>query len=280
MLSTIHPADEAATKLKSAYPHYKPQVGIVLGSGLGDFVEQLTHAVSIPYQDIPGFPINTVQGHSGQMHIGKIASVDVICLQGRAHLYEGVPHHAVKNYVRTLQRMGCTHFIATNAAGSLCPDMHPGELALVYDHINFQGSNPLVGPNDDAFGPRFLPIDAIYDADIRHQFQTIAASHKLRLHEGIYIAVLGPNYESSAEIRAFRNWGADLVGMSTVPEVLVAHHCGMKVAVISTISNYATGIAKVAHDHNAVISVAKKAGEHLKILIADWIMNHLVPHQH
>ncbi len=271
MSETLHLADQAAAQLKASYPDYAPRVGIVLGSGLGGFVDQLRDSVTIPYQDILGFQVSTVQGHAGKMVMGRLNGVDVVCLQGRAHLYEGHNSSVIKHYVRTLQRMGCVYFIATNAAGSLNPEVGPGELVLISDHINFQGTNPLLGPNQDEFGPRFLPVDKAYNPEIAFQLLDIAQKLKFKLHQGVYLATLGPNYETAAEIKAFRLLGADVVGMSTVSEVLVAHHCGMKVGVISTVTNFATGLASDSHDHNEVVKTAVGASARLNQLIAEWI---------
>ena len=271
MTETLHQADQAAAQLKASYPHYDPRVGIVVGSGLGSFVDQLRDSVTIPYQDILGFQVSTVQGHAGKMVMGRLNGVDVVCLQGRAHLYEGHNSSVIKHYVRTLKRMGCTYFIATNAAGSLNPDVGPGELVLITDHINFQGTNPLMGPNQDEFGPRFLPVDKAYDPEIASQLLHIAQKLRFKLHQGVYLATLGPNYETAAEIKAFRLLGADVVGMSTVSEVLVAHHCGMKIGVISTVTNFATGLASGSHDHNEVVKTAVGASERLNQLISEWI---------
>lgn len=264
---------QAANYIKQQYPSFTPTIGIVLGSGLGSFAEQLVQAQAIPYDDLPGFPNVTVQGHGGHLVMGYLAGVPVVCLQGRAHRYEGDNFDIVKNYVRTLKCLGCEYFIATNAAGSLCEDVGPGELMLITDHINMQPSNPLAGPNDEAFGPRFLALDNAYDMDMRHALLQSAEQEGIHLNQGVYLAVLGPNYETAAEIKAFRIMGADAVGMSTVPEVLVANHCGMKVAVISSITNYATGLAKTSHDHNAVIKMAHHAAEKLNRLLTHYIAN-------
>ena len=268
--------EKAAAKIHALCPQYQPKIAIVLGSGLGGFADQLSESVIIPYQEIPGFPLSTVAGHSGQMVLGRLNGVDIVCLQGRAHLYEGYAPSLIKNYVRTLKCLGCTTFIATNAAGSLNPDFGPGEMVLVSDHINFQGSNPLIGLNQDEYGPRFLPVDQAYDAYIAQELIDTAQSLGIRLNQGVYLATLGPNYETAAEIRAFRLWGADLVGMSTVSEVLVAHHCGMKVAVISLVTNFATGLAKTSHDHLEVVQTANNAGERLNRLLSKWIMGHKI----
>lgn len=257
----------AAAIVQQRLPNFKPQVAIVLGSGLGDFAQQLEQVFFIPYADLPGFPSSNIPGHGGYMALGKLGNVNVVCLAGRAHRYEGDTDETVKTYVRTLKLLGCDLFLATNASGSLREDVAPGELMIITDHINLQPGNPLVGPNDDAFGPRFLPLDNTYDQEVREQFLIAAQKEGITLHQGVYIAVLGPNYETAAEIRAFRLWGADAVGMSTVPEVLVAHHCGMKVAVIATITNFATGLNKTAHDHTDVIHTASHAVDALKRLI-------------
>jgi xanthosine phosphorylase len=266
-------AQQATDYIQKKHPHFKPKIGVVLGSGLGNFVNQLENAQSVAYEELPGFPKVTVVGHAGTLTLGYIGDIAVVCVQGRAHSYEGNNHEVVKTYVRTLKLLGCEYFIATNASGSLREEVGPGELMLITDHINFQPDNPLIGPNDDHFGPRFLPLDDAYNLQMRKQLLTIAAKHHINLHEGVYIAVLGPNYETAAEIRAFKLWGADAVGMSTVPEVLVAHHCGMKVAVIATLTNYATGLTTVSHSHDEVVKMAGQAGEKLNIIMKDYILS-------
>lgn len=269
--SNITSAHLAAEKIKQQVPSFKPTIGIVLGSGLGSFAEQLDDAVTISYDELPGFPKITVHGHGGNLVVGYLSGVGVVCLQGRAHSYEGDHHDTVKTYVRTLRLLGCSHFMATNASGSLREDVGPGELMLITDHINMQPGNPLVGPNDDEFGPRFFPLDNAYDQGMRDKLLQIAHKENIALNQGIYLSVLGPNYETAAEIRAFRIMGADAVGMSTVPEVLVANHCGMKVAVIATITNYATGLSRTSHSHEAVVLMASKAAEKLNRLVKQFI---------
>ncbi|HAF87705.1 MAG: purine-nucleoside phosphorylase [Legionellaceae bacterium] len=263
---------QAYKALREIAPHFKPKIGIVLGSGLSDFAQILTDKQVIDYQDLPGFPNINVYGHRGQLLLGYIAGVEVICLQGRAHYYEGpTAAQAIKTYIRTMKLMGCTYFLATNASGSLRQEVAPGSLMLITDHINMQPFNPLIGANDDEFGPRFFALDNAYDATMRHTFMQIAKARGITLHQGVYLAVHGPNYETAAEIRAFRMLGADAVGMSTVPEVLVANHCGMKVAVLATITNYATGLNQEAHDHHQVVATATKACGELTELITDFI---------
>ncbi|CEG56803.1 purine-nucleoside phosphorylase [Legionella fallonii] len=263
----------AADHIKKLLPSFKPTVGVVLGSGLGKFAEELEDSVSIDYDQLPGFPKVTVEGHGGKLILGYCNGVGVVCLQGRAHTYEGLENYeVVKTYVRTLKVLGCNYFIATNASGSLREEVGPGELMLITDHINLQPSNPLIGPNDDEFGPRFYPLDNAYDKTMRTELLATAQNNGIRLSEGVYISVLGPHYETAAEIRAFKILGADAVGMSTVPEVLVANHCGMNVAVIAMITNYATGLAQTSHSHDAVVKMASSAAEKLNTLMKQYII--------
>ena len=269
---TNNNAKIAAQIIKERLPSFKPTIGIVLGSGLGSFAEQLDDAITINYEELPGFPKLTVVGHGGNLVLGYLGGVGVVCLQGRAHSYEGANHETVKTYIRTLKLLGCDHFLATNASGSLRKEVGPGALMLITDHINMQPGNPLVGPNDDEFGPRFLPLDNAYDHSLRERLLHIAKDEQIALNQGVYLAVLGPNYETAAEIRAFAILGADAVGMSTVPEVLIANHCGMKVAVIATITNYATGLDHTSHSHEAVVAMAAQASEKLNRLIKRFVI--------
>lgn len=266
------PAHIACDLIKQQVPNFNPKIGIVLGSGLGRFAEQLDNVVIIAYDTLPGFPTGNVEGHTGTLALGYLSGVAVVCLQGRSHAYEGCDPNIVKTYVRTLKLLGCEYFLATNASGSLREEVAPGELMLITDHINMQPGNPLVGSNDDEFGPRFLPLDDAYNHMLREKLLHIANKEHIKLHQGVYIAVLGPNYETAAEIRAFRLLGADAVGMSTVPEVLVAHHCGMKVAVIATITNFATGLNSAAHSHASVVHTASTAVDKLNRLIKQLVV--------
>lgn len=262
----------SAAIIKQRFPTFNAKIGIVLGSGLGSFTDQLEDPIFISYADLPGFPEITVHGHGANLVLGYLSGVPVICLQGRAHTYENISNYeTVKTYIRTLKLLGCDYFLATNASGSLREDVGPGELMLITDHINMQPGNPLVGPNDDRFGPRFYPLDNAYDLTTRNTLLAIAHKQHINLHQGIYLSVLGPNYETAAEIRAFRIWGADAVGMSTVPEVLVANHCGMKVAVIATITNYATGLTSTSHSHEGVVQMANQASEKLNCLVKQFV---------
>ncbi|MCC5792863.1 MAG: purine-nucleoside phosphorylase [Legionellaceae bacterium] len=273
---TVKPNENAhlaAHYIQTQYPDYQPRIGIVLGSGLGALAEHLDDSVSIPYAQLAGFPEISVHGHGANLILGRLSGVDVACLQGRSHSYEAGDFDPVKTYVRTLKLIGCEIFLATNASGSLRADVGPGSLMLITDHINMQPGNPLAGPNDERFGPRFFPLDNAYDRGLREKLLALAQSHDIPLHQGVYISVLGPNYETAAEIGAFRRWGADAVGMSTVPEVLVANHCGMKVAVIATITNFATGLATDSHSHDAVVLTASRAAEQLSQLVKSFIQS-------
>lgn len=270
-MTQLTSAHLAADLIKQQRPDFVPQLAIVLGSGLGKFADSLTDKTVINYSLLPGFPQVTVVGHGGNLVLGTLNGINVICLQGRSHYYEGLGFDAVKTYVRTMKLLGCKYFMATNASGSLREDVGPGELMLITDHINLQPSNPLIGPNDEAFGPRFLPLDNAYDQGMRDKLLTLALKENITLHQGVYLAAPGPCYETAAEIRAFAKLGADAVGMSTVPEVLVATHCGMKTAVIAIITNYATGLAKTSHSHDAVVNMANQASDKLVQLIQQVI---------
>lgn len=273
MTTNASTPDELADSIRAKISNIQPRIGIVLGSGLGEFADKLDNIVRISYADLPGFPSGEVHGHQGTMVIGELYGVGVVCLQKRMHLYEAglESHDVVKTYIRTLKRLGCEYFIAISASGSLCETIGPGQLMLIKDHINFQGTNPLIGPNDDEFGPRFFPLDDAYDRETREALVRLADGIGLQLPEGVYAAVTGPNYETTAEIRAFRTMGVDAVGMSTVPEVLVAVHCGMKVAVIAMITNFATGLSATSHSHDAVVEMAKQSSDKVVVLLKQFI---------
>lgn len=267
-----HPAHLAANTIQQLKPNFAPKIGIILGSGLSSLAETLENTTVINYSDLPNFPKPTVDGHSGTLFLGYLSGVPVMCLSGRVHAYEGPSYtDAVKTYMRTMRLLGCEYFLGTNASGSLHETMKPGELMLLTDHINMQGTNPLIGPNDDEFGPRFFALDEAYNNTMRELFLDIAKQEAITLHQGTYIGVLGPNYETAAEINAFRLMGADAVGMSTIPEVLVAVHCGLKVAVIASISNYATGLAQTSHSHDSVLQVAAQASTNLQRLVERFV---------
>lgn len=248
-------------------PGFSPKIALVLGSGLADFATHLTDSVSIAYRDVPGFPVSSVAGHPGRWILGYLRDVPVICCQGRVHAYEGMQAQDFKLFIRTLKALGCAAVVMTNAVGSLRTEWLPGQLVLISDHLHFQPGNPLIGPNDDQWGPRFFPMDNAYDVELRHLFQQTAQEIGITLPEGIYISVLGPCFETPAEIRAFRQLGADVVGMSTIPEVIVARHCGLKVTVLSAVTNLAAGLSSEQITHEGTLHFAAKAGDALAALL-------------
>ena len=248
-------------------PQFQAKIGIILGSGLADIADSLTDSISIPYAKLPGFPVSGVVGHHGKMILGYLNKIPIICCQGRIHLYEGVQANDFKLFIRTLKCLGCHTVIMTNAVGSLNKNVGAGQLVLISDHINLQPMNPLTGPNDEEFGPRFFAMDDAYDPGIRHIIQQTAKALSIPLNEGVYLGVLGPNFETPAEIRAFRQLGADVVGMSTLPEVIVARHCGLKVAVISVVTNLAAGLSKAPITHEGTVHFATKASNTLGRLL-------------
>jgi homotetrameric cytidine deaminase len=251
----------------SRAPKFTPTLGLVLGSGLGALADAIQPVATIGYGDLPGFPRPSVEGHAGRLILGWFEGVPVACLQGRVHLYEGVPAAAVNTPVRTLKALGCRVLLLTNAAGSLRPDVGPGSLVAFLDHINFQGTNPLVGPNDAADGPRFLDLSEVYDRHLREVLLEAAARASIPLHTGVYLALLGPCFETPAEIRAFRVLGADLVGMSTVPEALSARHAGLRVAAVSIVTNLAAGLAPEPLSHEETLREAGRAADALLRLL-------------
>ena len=245
----------AAEYIKAA-TELRPTIGLVLGSGLGDFADTLEDAVRIPYADIPNFPVPTVPGHCGALVFGKKCGQSVVVLQGRIHYYEGLPQQEITLPIRVLAALGVKTLVLTNACGGVNLSFRPGDLMLISDHINFSGANPLIGPNLDAFGPRFPDMSDLYTASLRSAIREKAAAAGIILREGVYAMYSGPNYETPAEIRMFRILGADTVGMSTVPEALVAGHCGMQVVGISCVTNMAAGVLPVKLSHAEVMETA------------------------
>lgn len=250
-------AEQAAEFLLAATPH-RAAIALVLGSGLGGVADELAESASIPYADIPGFPRSTAIGHAGRMIFGKSGEVPLAVMQGRVHLYEGYSPQQVVFPVRVLGRMGIRSLILTNAAGGINLSYSEGTLVLIRDHINLQGQNPLAGANDDRFGPRFPDMTEAYSR--RYREITVEAARKLGqvVPEGIYAGLLGPSYETPAEIRYLRTLGADLVGMSTVAEVIAARHLGLKVLAISCVTNMAAGILDQEINHLEVLETGKR----------------------
>jgi len=250
-------AESAAQLLLTKTP-LRPRIALVLGSGLGGFADSLSDATRIPYAEIPAFPRSTAIGHAGQMVIGKAGGVAVAAMQGRVHLYEGYSAQQVTFPIRVFGRMGIRAVILTNAAGGINLSYSQGALVLIRDHINLQGTNPLVGPNDDHFGVRFPDMTEAYAKSYREFARAAFAKHGLTLHEGVYAGLLGPSYETPAEIEYLRRIGADLVGMSTVAEVIAARHMGIKVLAISCVTNMAAGILDQPLSHAEVMETGER----------------------
>lgn len=249
----------------------RPQTAVILGSGLGSVADAVEDPLTIDYAAIEGFPRTTVAGHSGKMIVGRLGQSEVLCLQGRFHLYEGHRPQVIAEVVNALKAVGVNRLIVTNAAGSLNPEFTPGSLMLIKDHINFSGQNPLVGANDESTGPRFPDMSNAYDRDMRRQAKELAAKLGINLPEGVYLMVLGPNFETAAEIRAFRTLGADAVGMSTVPEVIAAVHAGIKVLAVSAVTNFGTGLQETPLSHEETIAGAARASSALTALITNYL---------
>ncbi|WP_071460030.1 purine-nucleoside phosphorylase [Bacillus massilinigeriensis] len=236
----------------------KPEVGLILGSGLGILAEEVENAIKIPYSDIPGFPVSTVEGHAGQFVFGDLEGIRVAVMQGRFHFYEGYEMKKVTFPVRVMKELGIEKLIVTNAAGGINESYSPGDLMLISDHINNMGTNPLLGPNDKKLGARFPDMSESYSKKLREEAKEVAAQLEIKVQEGVYVGNPGPVYETPAEIKMFRILGGDAVGMSTVPEVIVARHAGMEVLGISCISNMAAGILDQPLSHDEVIETTER----------------------
>ncbi|WP_036173160.1 xanthosine phosphorylase [Massilia sp. 9096] len=262
---------EAADVIRARKPGFTPRVALILGSGLGVLAEQMLDAVSISYAELPGFPISTVHGHAGELVLGTLAGVPVACMKGRGHFYEGYGASVMTSAVRTFKLLGCEMLFVTNAAGSLRPEVDAGSVVVLTDHINLLPGSPMAGPNDDRFGPRFFSMANAYDAGIRDLIKTVASEKSITLHEGVYLSCPGPHFETPAEIRAFKTLGADVVGMSVVPEVIAARHCGLKVAGVSAITNLAEGLSPFPLSHEQTLKYAAIAAKDLVQLIHAFI---------
>ncbi len=249
---------EAAAKFIQKKTKLRPKIALVLGSGLGGFADEFTNPVRIPYAKIPDFPRSTAIGHLGQLVLGTVESVDVVGMQGRVHLYEGYSVKDVAFPIRVFARMGVKAVILTNAAGGIKKEFTQGRLVVISDHINLQGANPLIGPNDENLGVRFPDMSHAYDKKFRDLTLAEGRLLGINLGEGVYAALAGPSYETPAEIRYLRSIGADLVGMSTVPEVIAARHSGIRVLGISCVTNAAAGVLDQPLDHKEVLETAER----------------------
>ena len=249
---------EAAAYVRSALGGRRPEIAITLGSGLGDLAERLDAPLTIPYKEIPHFPVSTVSGHKGQFVCGKLGGKEVLCMQGRFHYYEGYDLKQVTMPVRVMKLLGIDSLLVTNAAGGINTGFHAGTLMLIEDHLNLTGENPLIGENLDAFGDRFFDMTVAYDKEYRTLAKATAEELNIPLATGVYAWLTGPNFETPAEIRYLRTIGADAVGMSTVPEVLVARHSGIRVLGISCITNLAAGMTDNTLSHEEVKETADR----------------------
>jgi purine-nucleoside phosphorylase len=265
--SAFHQAERAAALIRQRSP-LQPQIAIVLGTGLGGFADKLENQTAIPYSEIPHFPRPTVEGHAGRLVLGSFAGTPLAVMQGRVHPYEGYSPRQVIYPIQVLARLGIRTLVVTNAAGAIRTDLAPGQLVLINDHINFTGNHPLAGPNDPRFGERFFDMSDAYSRRIRQLAHRAAAAESIRLPEGVYLGLTGPSFETPAEIRAFRALGADLVGMSTVHEVIAARHVGMEVLGFSSVTNMAAGVLDEPISHSEVMEIGARVQHTLTHLLA------------
>jgi purine-nucleoside phosphorylase len=264
------PVRSAADAVRARQPR-APDIAIILGTGLGGLARDITDPVEIPYREIPGFPLSTVESHAGKLICGTLGGRTVAAMAGRFHRYEGYDARQIAFPVRVLRALGARFLIVSNACGGLHPLWAPGDLVLLSDHINLQGDNPLVGPNDDQAGPRFPDMSEPYDPELRRLAREAALQRRITLREGVYAAVIGPNLETRAEYRMLRYIGADVVGMSTVPEVIAAVHCGMRVLGISIITDQCLPDALEPAEVQRIIRVANEAEPRLTTVIRDVV---------
>jgi purine-nucleoside phosphorylase len=257
-ISSLYERAEHAARTIRAQVSVEPRVAVVLGSGLGGFADDFGDAVTIPYEDIPGFVRSTAQGHAGRLVVGKIDQLPILAMQGRVHYYEGYTLEEVTFPIRTFKLLGVKTIILTNAAGGINVQLNQGALMVISDHMNLMGANPLRGPNDERFGPRFPDMSAVYSPALQEIVIEEARTMEVEVRRGIYAALAGPNYETPAEIHMLRNFGADAVGMSTVPEAIVARHMDMEVLGISCITNMAAGIGDEPINHDEVMETGNR----------------------
>lgn len=247
-----------AVELITSRIDFKPEVGMILGSGLGDYADQIENPVKVSYHEIPDFPVSTVAGHAGQFVLGTCRGRRVIAMQGRVHYYEGYTQKEITLPIRIMKRLGVEKILLTNAAGGVNKSFDPGTLMILKDHINYSGSNPLLGENFEEDGPRFPDMTGVYDADLRRKLKEVTAREQIHMEEGVYMMFSGPNYETPAEVRMAGLLGADAVGMSTVPEAIVCAHCGIPVIGISCITNFGAGILDQPLNHEEVVETAAR----------------------
>lgn len=263
--------EEVMQVIQQHAPQFKAKIGMILGSGLSPIADSMDHPITIPYQSIPGLQVGRVSGHPSLLMMGRLNDVPVVCMKGRLHLYEGTPYENLQVLVRVFKHLGCEVLIITGASGSLRPEMGPGEIMAISDHINWQPGNPLVGPNDETVGPRFVSLEEAYDPTLRTLLKDVGGKLGITIHEGVYLSTLGPVFETPAEIRAFRMLGADAIGMSVVAEVILARHCGLKVVGISAITNLAVGLSAEKVTHEVTLSSGDRLSRVLSKLIPAYL---------
>ncbi len=266
----INKIDKAKNYLQSKIP-FQPQIGIILGTGLSGLAEIVENPIVIPFEEIPEFVVSTAPGHSGKLIAGDLGGKKVIMMQGRFHFYEGYKMEEVTFPIRVMQKMGVEYLFVTNASGSLNAELTPGTLVLIEDHINFLGTNPLIGKNMDEFGERFPSMHEAYNLELRKLALAIAEEQQINLKRGVYLAISGPSLETKAECKMLASWGADLVGMSTVPEVIVAVHSGIKVLGVSVVTNLSNIFHDNPHSQEEIRENADKAKKQLETLFINVI---------
>lgn len=267
------PAEDIVERIAAAVPAIRdrwsrmPQMGIILGTGLGNFVEEIDAEAVIPYDEIPHFPKSTAIGHAGQLVCGQLKGLPVVTMEGRFHVYEGYPAWQITLPVRVMHALGAKLLVVSNAAGAVNPEYRTGDVMAIEDHINLMGVNPLTGPTNDTLGDRFPDMSRPYDFDLIDQAQTIARQQDFTCHRGVYVALSGPNYETRAEYRFLRKIGGDVIGMSTVPEVIVAHQLGVRVLALSTVTNVCLPDALGETDGDEVVAAASNAERKLRAIV-------------
>lgn len=269
------PVINALATIRARKPNFSPRAAMILGSGLGAFADNLDNKVVIPYEELDGFPVSTVVGHSGELVLGSLHGVDIVCMKGRGHFYEHQSMKVMTTPVRTFKRLGCELLLVTNAAGSLRPErIGVGSLVIFSDHINTMPGTPMTGANDDSYGPRFFSLANAYDKDLRAEALSVAKAAGIAANQGVFVSYSGPCFETAAEIRMMQIIGGDVVGMSVVPEVISAAHCGLPVLAVCAITNMAEGLGDVLLSHEQTLTSAKLAEADFILLIERFTASH------
>lgn len=269
------PVINALATIRARKPNFSPRAAMILGSGLGAFADNLDNKVVIPYEELDGFPVSTVVGHSGELVLGSLHGIDIVCMKGRGHFYEHQSMKVMTTPVRTFKRLGCELLLVTNAAGSLRPErIGVGSLVIFSDHINTMPGTPMTGANDDNYGPRFFSLANAYDKDLRSEALSVAKAAGIEVNQGVFVSYSGPCFETAAEIRMMQIIGGDVVGMSVVPEVISAAHCGLPVLAVCAITNMAEGLGDVQLSHEQTLKCAKLAEADFISLIERFTASH------